>query len=830
VIAMPLSIRRRVSGALMLATLGMWTSVHPAAARPFTISDLLATEGIGRVLVSPSQRWLVFERQGAFAAMPRQDMLMQHEVLRSTPFVVDLSKPGPAQPLGGLGAGTILYAFSPDGARIAIGRLRGTTWQFGVVTLATRKVRWWKLAPDYTPFANTLEWLSPRRLVLIAQRNGSWPWWLRDGHPDGSPTRDRWNATRAGGPASVTVAGSGRFLQATPLHSTKDLREIDVVNGRQTLLASGPFLEIALSPDRHRLAETLAGPIVPAPLAEPLSPMTSQWRHRLRLRDLVDGHVVEPCPNCDVAGTPSWSSDSRAMATFARTDGAPWSDAKLFRVDASSGLAEPFQTSGVVPTVIGPPLLTPSVRLAWPGKDLLIYGRRAEAPARPSAWFRVGRTAEPLADGIGDQPPLIADTSSCRATLVRTTDLWCLDAPTPRRIAADLTEIIEDRSPFGSHVVGVDRSGSIVRPDQPTDSALHVGHGERVDPATAALGPGFALVRHRTASGVSTLDLLGHGARVRLTTLNSQLADVAPPEAIPLHYPLPDKSTLTSWLLLPADASRDRKLPLVVIPYAGRSYDDQFPADQLPDSGTFYTSAQLLAAHGYAVLLPSMPMLRASDAVPLAFADQLDHAVDAALATDRVDPARLALWGHSYGGYAAALVASETNRYKAVIASAGLYDLSAVAGVLTPASRASPETGLTTLVMYGWLETGQAQIATQPWVDPTRYVLNSPFFRADRIHAPLMLIAADWDIAPVSQAEQMFGALDRQNKDAVLLTYWGEGHVVGSPANVRDLYGRIFAWLATCLDGSGHTVQTVKTAAGGHQGPFPSSRPVFGQN
>lgn len=827
---MPLSIRRRVSNALLLATLGTWTSVHPAAARPFAISDLLATEGVGRVLVSPSQRWLVFERQGAFAAMPRQDMLMQHEVLRSTPFVVDLSKPGPAQPLAGLGAGTVLYAFSPDGARIAVGRLQGSSWQLGVVTLATRTVRWWKLAPDYTPFANTLEWLSSRRLILITEPNGTWPWWLRDGHPDGSPTRDRWNATRVGGPASVTVAGSGRFLQTTPLHPIKELRDIDVVNGRQTLLASGPFLEIALSPDHQRLAETLAGPIVPASLAEPLSPMTSQWRHRLRLRDLADGHVSEPCPTCDVAGTPQWSSDSRAMAAFARADGAPWSDAKLFRIDAVNGLAETFQTFGIVPTVLGPPLLPPSVRLAWPGKDLLVYGRRVDAPAHPSAWFRVGRAAEPLADAIADQPPLIADTPACRATLVRTADLWCLDSPTPRRMAADLAEIVDDRSPFGSHVVAIDRSGFIVRPDQPTDLSLRVDHGERVDPATAALGPGLALVRHRTASGVSSLDLLGHGGRVRLTTLNAHLADVAPPEMLSLHYPGPDKSTLTSWLLLPANANRERKLPLVVIPYAGRRYDDQFPADQLPDSGTFYTNAQLLAAHGYAVLLPSMPMLRASDAVPLAFADQLDHAVDAALATGRIDPTRLALWGHSYGGYAAALVASETNRYKAVIASAGLYDLSAVAGVLTPASRASPETGLSTLVMYGWLETGQAQIATQPWVDPTRYVVNSPFFRADRIHTPLMLIAADWDIAPVSQAEQMFGALDRQNKDAVLLTYWGEGHVVGSPANVRDLYGRIFAWLATCLDSSGPSVQPIKTAAGGHQDPFPSSRPVLGQN
>jgi dipeptidyl aminopeptidase/acylaminoacyl peptidase len=35
----------------------------------------------------------------------------------------------------------------------------------------------------------------------------------------------------------------------------------------------------------------------------------------------------------------------------------------------------------------------------------------------------------------------------------------------------------------------------------------------------------------------------------------------------------------------------------------------------------------------------------------------------------------------------------------------------------------------------------------------------------------------------------------RQDKDAVMLTYWGEGHTLGSPGNLRDLYRRAFAWL-----------------------------------
>jgi dipeptidyl aminopeptidase/acylaminoacyl peptidase len=59
----------------------------------------------------------------------------------------------------------------------------------------------------------------------------------------------------------------------------------------------------------------------------------------------------------------------------------------------------------------------------------------------------------------------------------------------------------------------------------------------------------------------------------------------------------------------------------------------------------------------------------------------------------------------------------------------------------------------------------------------------------------MLLIAADRDFSPLGQAEQLFSALFRQGKDAELVTYWGEGHVVASPANLADLYRRVIAFL-----------------------------------
>jgi hypothetical protein len=66
---------------------------------------------------------------------------------------------------------------------------------------------------------------------------------------------------------------------------------------------------------------------------------------------------------------------------------------------------------------------------------------------------------------------------------------------------------------------------------------------------------------------------------------------------------------------------------------------------------------------------------------------------------------------------------------------------------------------------------------------------------AGRIATPLLLASGEIDGSHAGQAEELFSALYRQNKDAVLATYWGEGHLLASPGNLRDLYRRAFAFL-----------------------------------
>jgi dipeptidyl aminopeptidase/acylaminoacyl peptidase len=114
------------------------------------------------------------------------------------------------------------------------------------------------------------------------------------------------------------------------------------------------------------------------------------------------------------------------------------------------------------------------------------------------------------------------------------------------------------------------------------------------------------------------------------------------------------------------------------------------------------------------------------------------------------------------------------------------------------------------------MESGQGRMGVPPWADPARYARNSPLLQADAITTPLLLAHGDQDGAvPLTQSEAMFSALYRQNKDALLVTYWGEGHYISSPGNVRDLYARVREFL------DAHLALPTTAAEGPAESPAP---------
>jgi dipeptidyl aminopeptidase/acylaminoacyl peptidase len=93
-----------------------------------------------------------------------------------------------------------------------------------------------------------------------------------------------------------------------------------------------------------------------------------------------------------------------------------------------------------------------------------------------------------------------------------------------------------------------------------------------------------------------------------------------------------------------------------------------------------------------------------------------------------------------------------------------------------------------------WSEGGQGRMGVKIWDDPLQWIENSPVFHLDQVSTPLLLLHGDLDAVPIQQAEEMFSGLKRLDKEVELVRYFGEGHVLSKPANIRDSWHRIADW------------------------------------
>jgi dipeptidyl aminopeptidase/acylaminoacyl peptidase len=794
--------------AIGLATAAIAWASAPSA-RPVSVEDMLQHEEFGAVRLAAGERWLVVEQRGPYASGSRFDYFQYNKLFRTQLRIADLAHPGPLLPLlrQEAGAGYALGPTSPDGARVVIYRLRRDRLQLGVVTLATRAVRWLPVTPEITQVTRTVQWRGSTDLIAIARAAGDQPYELRWSRPE-APLPARWAAT-AKGLVSVTAVGSGRFIAERPQAAPRRLVQVSAVTGRSRTLATGAFTDLELSASSRRLAAIEAGDDIPLRADQPVQGDygVAVQRMRLAVLDLRNGTLSHPCPGCDVlSNLLSWSPDRDELLLYARTDGAPWTAGRLVRIDGATGAARDVATA-VKPSVERRPEV---VFAGWWGQDPIVFGRSTGA-AR-SDWYRLGPAGDARLTKSLAAPPREGLVITPEALLVAADGaVW--------RIGPDGASRRLSAAPFAA----IPRRSEGV-PGRPAFSPRHattlagVLHGQDGDRAVAmnaeggtsgglplragasvlavATGRGGLVTEQVSGGGQSDLDWTGPGGRpLHLAQINRRMAVVDLPSVVPVAHTGPNGEPLRSWLLLPRQAP-GRAPPLIVVPYLGTVYASS-PLNRLLADGPVPPEAALVG-HGYAVLMPSLPAVRGGAGPGVGLADRLLQIVTAATRQSNLkgafDPERLALWGHSFGGYNVLSVVTETNRFKAAIALAAPSDLLSLHGTFDPGHRAFPDTGLATPWQTGWVESLQGEMQRPPWDDLERYARNTPVLHADRITTPLMLVHGDQDMFAIGQAEQMFSSLYRQDKDAVLVTYWGEKHIYASPGNLRDLYARTFSW------------------------------------
>lgn len=262
--------------------------------------------------------------------------------------------------------------------------------------------------------------------------------------------------------------------------------------------------------------------------------------------------------------------------------------------------------------------------------------------------------------------------------------------------------------------------------------------------------------------------------RDRISEIEPRLAPVMPTRAelfettVPLHDGTLGR--VRTAVLLPAGARRGDRLPGVVLMYPGG--DVSRAAEDFGGGGTLSLPTLLLTSRGFAVILANLtlgPNREAGNPMQ-EMVDVLLPQVYRAAELGYVDLQRLGIGGQSFGGFGTAAIVSRTNLFRAAVAVSGIYDLAGTYGHMDRQG---------TSFWIGWSEGGQARMGTHPWANLRRYIDNSPYYQADRIFTPLLIVHGDADMA-YHDGQKLFTALRRLDRPAQFASYAGQGHVISS--------------------------------------------------
>ncbi len=233
-----------------------------------------------------------------------------------------------------------------------------------------------------------------------------------------------------------------------------------------------------------------------------------------------------------------------------------------------------------------------------------------------------------------------------------------------------------------------------------------------------------------------------------------------------------DGRNLRAVLIRPEDADPNRKAPLLINIYERLSQN--LHSYLTPGVGTGPNLIRFVS-NGYAVLLPDIAY-KIGHPGESAYNCVLP-AIDAAVARGGIDPERVGITGHSWGGYQTAYLVARTDRFRAAIAGAPVANMvSAYGGIRW-------QTGMSRAFQY---ERTQSRIGAPPWEAQSKFIENSPIFRADRIHTPLLILHNDNDGAvPWYQGIELYTAMRRLDREAYLFNYNEQGHGLTDQAAMR---------------------------------------------
>jgi dipeptidyl aminopeptidase/acylaminoacyl peptidase len=242
-----------------------------------------------------------------------------------------------------------------------------------------------------------------------------------------------------------------------------------------------------------------------------------------------------------------------------------------------------------------------------------------------------------------------------------------------------------------------------------------------------------------------------------------------------LDYKMDPKSgldrKLQAALFLPANYEKGKRYPTVVYYYEKMS--QQLNRYHQPSSNGFNKS--VYTSNGYAVLMPDITYKINDPGMSAVWC--VLPALDAAVATGVVDRAKVALTGHSWGGYQTAFLITQAD-FAAAVAGAPLTNM------ISMYSSIYFNSGSANQPIF---ESSQGRFKGGYWDNLEAYQRNSPVYFAEKVQTPLVILHNDKDGAVVwNQGIEYYNTLRRLKKPVIMLQYVGENHGLVKPPNQKD--------------------------------------------
>ncbi|MYI46402.1 MAG: S9 family peptidase, partial [Gemmatimonadetes bacterium] len=245
---------------------------------------------------------------------------------------------------------------------------------------------------------------------------------------------------------------------------------------------------------------------------------------------------------------------------------------------------------------------------------------------------------------------------------------------------------------------------------------------------------------------------------------------------------------LQGALVYPADYEEGTKYPMIVYHYELLS---QGLHRYIAPSETNYYNVQAWSQDGYFVLQPDIVY---RDRRPgQSNVETLRPAVAAAVATGMIDPEKVGLIGHSWGGYQTTFFVTQDDLFASAVAGAPLTNL------------------MSMYLSFYWnsggtdariFEISQGRMQVPWWEDWDAYHANSPVHHIQNLNTPLLMMFGSEDGAvEFNQGVEFYNAARRAGKDMVMLVYEGENHGLAREPNQKDYRNRIMQWFAHYLKG-----------------------------